>query len=282
MEARLYAEEPASGFLPVSGKLRKLSFAGNCRVDTGVEQGDSITPFYDPMIAKIIVHGANRADAIKALSRALENTHVAGTQTNASFLAALNQHETFVDAQMTTGLIDEHLDALLPSNELSSIERMLGCLALLQWPENQSQRGFRLFGAASKRVILKSNDSLTTHSLVFLANSQVDFYINEHTDEPDVSIVLDDITPNTIRYRQNGQSFTATIFTWNAELTGDAHAWVKQGQLTRSFESPNPLSSATQSAGDANRILAPMTGVIRVVHAQIGASVSEGDPLVCT
>lgn len=280
LEARLYAEDPSSGFLPVSGKLRKLTFASNCRVDTGVEQGDTITPFYDPMIAKIIVHGANRIDAINALSQALDNTHVAGTQTNASFLAALTQHKTFVDAQMTTGLIDEHLDALLPRGEPSHIERMLACLALLQWPESEAQRGFRLFGAASKRITLNSDDAMSTHRLEFLNDNRVDFYVNEHTDQPDASIILDEITPNNIRYRHNGQPFTATTFVWNAELTGDSHAWVKLGELTGSFESPNPLASSAQSAGEANRVLAPMTGVIRVVHAKEGDAVLEGDPLV--
>jgi len=67
---------------------------------------------------------------------------------------------------------------------------------------------------------------------------------------------------------------------WNAELTGDSHAWVKLGELTGSFESPNPLASSAQSAGEANRVLAPMTGVIRVVHAKEGDAVLEGDPLV--
>lgn len=280
LEARLYAEDPAAGFLPVAGKLHKLNFAQHCRVDTGVEEGDTITPFYDPMIAKIIVHGRTREDAIKKLNDALQNTHVVGTETNVSFLAALNQHSTFVNAQMTTGLIDEQLDALLPDSEPQVHERLLGCLALLKWPENSAQRAFRLFGSASKRVTLNLNNVAQTHRLVFESDKSVHFHTDEHSDEPDLTITLDEITSNQIRYQENGQSFVAHAFVWHSMQSGDAYAWIKQGQLTRTFISANALASESQSAGDTNRVLAPMTGVIRVVHAKSGASVSEGDPLV--
>ena len=117
-EARLYAEDPAKGFLPAIGTLHHLSFpetAGNgalVRVDTGVEQGDAISPFYDPMIAKLIVKGADRASALKGLATALEATRVAGSTANTGFLAALARHEGFAAGDVDTGLIERNQAAL--------------------------------------------------------------------------------------------------------------------------------------------------------------------------
>jgi 3-methylcrotonyl-CoA carboxylase alpha subunit len=90
MEARLYAEDPARNFLPATGTIAHLQFpGGGTRVDAGVRAGDAITPFYDPLIAKIIVHGADRAQALSRLRSALERTELVGTTTNLSFLSAL-------------------------------------------------------------------------------------------------------------------------------------------------------------------------------------------------
>jgi 3-methylcrotonyl-CoA carboxylase alpha subunit len=78
-EARLYAEDPAKGFLPATGTLHHLAFCDAARNDAGVRAGDAITPFYDPMIAKVITHGETRAEALAKLATALKQTHVAGT-----------------------------------------------------------------------------------------------------------------------------------------------------------------------------------------------------------
>ncbi len=114
VEARLYAEDPERGFLPSTGKLVALRFpkADGLRVDTGVEAGDTVTPFYDPMIAKIIAHGATRNDALDALANALEATVVAGPRSNAGFLAALARADAFRQGDFDTGFIDAHLGEL--------------------------------------------------------------------------------------------------------------------------------------------------------------------------
>ena len=89
-EARLYAEDvPQAGFLPATGTLTHLEFPHGCRADSGVRAGDTISPWYDPMIAKVIVHGPTRAVALEQLHRALRRTQVAGTVTNLSFLGAI-------------------------------------------------------------------------------------------------------------------------------------------------------------------------------------------------
>jgi 3-methylcrotonyl-CoA carboxylase alpha subunit len=114
VEARLYAEDPERGFLPSTGKLIALHFphVKGLRVDTGVEQGDEVTPFYDPMIAKLIAHGATRNAALDTLAHALDKTVVIGPRSNAGFLAALCRAKDFRDGAFDTGFIDRNLGAL--------------------------------------------------------------------------------------------------------------------------------------------------------------------------
>ncbi|MGH6664426.1 MAG: biotin/lipoyl-containing protein, partial [Pseudolabrys sp.] len=114
VEARLYAEDPERGFLPSTGKLLALQFPAGAglRVDTGVEAGSEVTPFYDPMIAKLIAHGKNRAEALDTLAAALDKTVVAGPRSNAGFLAALCRADGFRKGGFDTGFIDRNLETL--------------------------------------------------------------------------------------------------------------------------------------------------------------------------
>ena len=107
MEARLYAEDPAKGFLPSTGTLEVLRFgaATGGRIDTGVTQGDQVSPFYDPMIAKVIAHGGTREEAIGRLGAMLEDTAVWPVRSNASFLVEALGHPEFVAGNVDTGLI---------------------------------------------------------------------------------------------------------------------------------------------------------------------------------
>ena len=114
VEARLYAEDPERGFLPSTGKLIALHFphVKALRVDTGVEQGDEVTPFYDPMIAKLIAHGTTRVQALDTLADALDKTIVIGPRSNAGFLSRLCRAQEFRDGAFDTGFIDRNLGAL--------------------------------------------------------------------------------------------------------------------------------------------------------------------------
>jgi 3-methylcrotonyl-CoA carboxylase alpha subunit len=108
-EARLYAEDPAKGFLPSIGTLHTLDLPhamADVRVDTGVEEGDAVTPFYDPMIAKIIAWGADRAAALERLAAALDATQVAGVTTNLGFLRAAAASPAFRTMTIDTGWLD--------------------------------------------------------------------------------------------------------------------------------------------------------------------------------
>src|SRR6266702_2090420 len=114
IEARVYAEDPEKGFLPSTGRLVGLRLPGGegIRVDSGVEQGGEVTPFYDPLIAKLIAHGSTRAQALDRLASALDRTLVAGPRTNVAFLAALCRSADFRDGRFDTGFIDRNLAAL--------------------------------------------------------------------------------------------------------------------------------------------------------------------------
>ncbi len=114
VEARLYAEDTERGFLPSTGTLVALEFpqSAGLRIDAGVERGGEVTPYYDPMIAKLIAHAPSRNEALDTLGDALDRTLVAGPRTNAAFLAALARSAEFRSGQFDTGFIDAHLAAL--------------------------------------------------------------------------------------------------------------------------------------------------------------------------
>ncbi|MBV9967711.1 MAG: acetyl/propionyl/methylcrotonyl-CoA carboxylase subunit alpha [Alphaproteobacteria bacterium] len=117
IEVRLYAENPERGFLPATGTLHGLHFPETdlARVDTGVRQGDAVTPFYDPMIAKIIAWGEDREAARARLQRALADTAILGVATNLGFLYRVAANPDFAEGKVDTGFIERHREALLPA-----------------------------------------------------------------------------------------------------------------------------------------------------------------------
>ncbi|MEA3122784.1 MAG: 3-methylcrotonyl-CoA carboxylase alpha subunit, partial [Paraburkholderia sp.] len=145
IEARIYAENPAREFLPSTGALKYLrmpegveftigdSTRAAVRIDSGVREGDTITPFYDPMLAKLIVHGANRGEALARLTRALLACEAVGPQTNLEFLQRVVTSGPFASAQLDTGLIERNHDALFaPASKPFKEALALACAALLR------------------------------------------------------------------------------------------------------------------------------------------------------
>ncbi|MBY2964905.1 acetyl/propionyl/methylcrotonyl-CoA carboxylase subunit alpha [Rhizobium leguminosarum] len=161
-EARLYAENPAAGYLPSTGRLEHLSLPGFVRVDSGVEQGDDITAFYDPMIAKIIAHGPNREAALSKLAAACAGIEVWPVKSNAGLLARIAVDPDFRAARIDTGFLDRH-DERLVATEPSETAIDSAATALLKNTDGNpwtALTGFRIAGAEDKRVRIRIGDHL--------------------------------------------------------------------------------------------------------------------------
>ena len=173
IEARLYAEDPARDFLPSTGRLDHFDLGDAAddfwgRIETGVEEGDTISPFYDPMIAKLIAHGDDRTQAIGALAAILDEVEVWPVRTNAGFLFNALLHPAFEAAELDTGFIARELDALVPDPEPNdSIWRGAAVVALAEDEDAPlaGLAGFRLNAGPSNRVALGRAGAFRTVSL---------------------------------------------------------------------------------------------------------------------
>jgi 3-methylcrotonyl-CoA carboxylase alpha subunit len=145
IEARLYAEDPEQGFLPGSGRLQRLRLpidAAGLRVDAGVEEGDEVSVYYDPMIAKIIAHGDDREQARRRLLLALRRSVVVGPKSNLDFLSRLLDHPRFTDGQIDTGYLDRALDEVLGEPRPTTPRALIAAtLRALLEEEAQALRG---------------------------------------------------------------------------------------------------------------------------------------------
>ncbi|MDI5925425.1 acetyl/propionyl/methylcrotonyl-CoA carboxylase subunit alpha [Rhizobium leguminosarum] len=161
-EARLYAENPAAGYLPSTGRLEHLSLPATVRVDSGVEQGDEITAFYDPMIAKVIAHGSNREAALSKLAAACAQIEVWPVKSNAGLLARIAVDPDFCAARIDTGFLDRHGDSLV-ATEPGEIAIDITATVLSKNTDSDpwtALTGFRIAGADDKRVRIRIGDHL--------------------------------------------------------------------------------------------------------------------------
>ena len=269
-EARIYAEDAAAGFLPATGRIAHLAFPDGARVDTGVRSGDAITPFYDPMIAKLVVHGADRAQALGALSRALAGTEVAGTVTNVAFLGALAVHTDFAAGDVDTGLIDRDLTALTAAPKRPKAVDALVAIAVLGLTEPggdlwDARDGFRLWGTPSQVAKVTVGDDV-------------------------LDIAVETLGPG--RFRVGGTEYGLTRVHGGYRLTCDGHeqsvnvvchggsATVFMGGVAHVFGVPDPLAVDAAAGAAGNAVQAPMTGLIKAVTAEAGASVSKNEALI--
>ena len=158
IEARLYAEDPVKGFLPSVGRLEHFDLGEDGRIETGVEEGDSISPFYDPMIAKLVAWGDDRAEAIGELAGILDEIEVWPVRTNAGFLFNALLHPDFGRERIDTGFIERHLEQLVPAPEPDEyLWRGAAMVALAQSDEDDSMpAGFRLNAPSLTQAALRS------------------------------------------------------------------------------------------------------------------------------
>ena len=280
-EARIYAEDPAAGFLPATGRLGHLAFPADARVDTGVRAGDAITPHYDPMIAKLIVHGPDRATALGRLRRALAGTEVAGTVTNVAFLAALAAHPSFAAGDVDTGLIDRDAARLTAAPDPTPEAWALAAIAALELmaapsPADASAdpwatlTGWRLWGRARQTARLEHAGHLAE---VVVATHAPGRFEAETPAGPVALAIRMARDGRTWRVETEGHRGDATAFRQGEALTvfhaGQAHA----------FTVPDALALAEEAGAGGDRVAAPMTGLVKSVAAAPGARVERGAAL---
>ncbi|MFT7595835.1 MAG: 3-methylcrotonyl-CoA carboxylase alpha subunit, partial [Paracoccaceae bacterium] len=263
-EARLYAEDVPKGFLPATGTLTHLEFPAGCRADSGVRAGDTISPWYDPMIAKLTVHGPTRGAALNQLERALRGTDVGGLVTNISFLSALAAQPDFVAGDMDTGLIGREIDALTPAPVACSKARSIAALAALGlWRQANALDGFTQWVPLAHQVALLHLDEEISAQVT--VNGPGDFTVSlgdtAHTvAQRDGNWWVDD-TKVQARVARAGN--TVTVFWGNGYR----------------FEVVDPLDREASTIGDGNRVVAPMPGLVKAVYASAGQAVAAGDRL---
>jgi len=287
MEARLYAEDPTRGFLPSTGTIEHLllpDFAGSIRVDAGITSGDSVTIYYDPMIAKIIAHGESRAEAAAKLARALASVEVIGVETNASFLANLARHPDFLAGKVETGFIERHLNELVPAAPDQPSDQAL-CLCV-----------FALVQA--RRAAALAHDS---HSPFLVLDG---FRVNGPARDQSVLTFRAQPIQIGITYLHNGLklSLGARVFeiagNWHADgrlacmldgqkVAGFARINLDSGKIivlhngvVWRFDLPDYAAPQADAIAGSAQILAPMPGKVIAVMTEIGAHVRQGTPLI--
>ena len=244
MEARLYAENPATGFLPSTGKLEHFWLGeDDLRIDSALEEGGEVTPFYDPMIAKLIVHADSREDAATALSQACGEVAVWPVKVNAGFLARLAADGSFRRGDVDTGFIEQHQElATAPSLSQDVLDGYVSSkrVADARWDDApldwQALTGFRLNAASVKTRPVWVNGQRRDAKL----------------GEPAAFAHHYELTASEILFH-GGEAYEVSAFP--------------------------PLGVAAGAAADG-KLLAPMPGRIVSVATTAGARVAKGDPVV--
>ncbi len=261
-EARLYAEDVPAGFLPATGRLAHLALPeGTARVDTGVRAGDVISPWYDPMIAKIVTHGPTRAIALKRLEAALDAAEVGGTVTNLAFLGALTRNAEFRAAEVDTGLIARNLEELClvpepaPWEWAAAVALEIGLHAL-----DAPMAGFALSGRLWQDLRMICGDAEMDLRVAVTGAGQA--LVRVADSEMSVSALPQGLrvqgAPMLVRGARQAES--VTLF----------------GAVPRVFAVPDPLARRTASRGDADLVVAPMPGLVKAVFVASGDEVAQG------
>jgi 3-methylcrotonyl-CoA carboxylase alpha subunit len=251
-EARLYAEDVPAGFLPATGVIDHLEFPASARIDSGVEAGSEISPWYDPMIAKVTVHGPDRATALRSLSSALDATQVAGTVTNLGFLRKLSRDAGFVAGDVDTGLIAREEALLCAADQPTA--RYIAVAAVIAADLGQGPLvGFSLWAPLTHEIALAFGDEAFVARLTVHNKARVDVVVGDET----VSLI------------NRGAD-------WGMPAVRHGACVTVFGAQTLTFDIVDPLDRGGAVAG-GDTVLAPMPGLVRDVAVKPGQAVAEGD-----
>ncbi|WEK59441.1 MAG: biotin carboxylase N-terminal domain-containing protein [Candidatus Brevundimonas phytovorans] len=278
MEARLYAEDPAHGFLPSIGKLDHFVLPDDIRVDTGVEQGGEVSQFYDPMIAKLIVHEATREAAAARLADACREVEVWPVRTNAGFLARCLDHPRFVEGDVDTGFIGAE-EALLIAAKPSSLSIAAALAAV----------GIRADEAVFDYTAAPPwNDGLFAFRMNASAKTGVTLYHDgERVQGELLGVHGGAARHSTFDLRTDDGTFQALgspafVFINGEQVamaeTGDGRVVVfEEGDV---FEFLPRLTAAAGGSTSDGGLRAPMPGKIVAAPAKAGDAVTKGQPIV--
>ncbi len=289
IEVRLYAEDPEAGFLPGSGKLEKLLLpepSPNVRIDSGVVEGDTVSIFYDPMIAKMIVWDQDRASALARLRDALSRCDIVGPKSNIGFLERLVRHPAVVDGSIDTGYLDRHLDEFMPAHAIDRPLLLAAAAATLLAQEADACRrasvsgdrsspwaiadGWRL-GHAGHRPLafLDRGEELDLIAHGAAGEYRIDHDGNHHAihgarlSAGELSLRLD---KQARRFHVHQEAHRITVH------DGDQRLMLEVVSAYRRADS-------SESGGDG-RIAAPMPGRVVLVKVEVGQAVVAGQELL--
>jgi len=284
IETRIYAEDPAQEFLPATGTLKYLSTPAETacvRIDSGVIAGDDVSPYYDPMIAKLIVWGEDRSSAILRLNRALEEYRIAGLKTNLNFLRRLANAEPFAALDLDTGFIERHYDLLFAEPKIDNAFYLAIAASLFAKEQanssNQSSdtqpspftelRNWRLNLPSMRTLELQQGEHKVLVQIEYQAHAeriQIDdrvFAVNTQQREDQIEVEIDG-QQLQMGYYQDQQ----TLYLFHQALCFEC--CLQQA-----------AHSAEQSNAD-HSLTAPMNGVVVEVLVEAGQSVQAGEALV--
>ena len=301
MEVRLYAEDCDGGFLPATGTLslyREPALQSGWRIDSGISEGDSVSVFYDPMLAKLIAWGADREQARLRLISLLSEMQVGGVTTNLAFLQRTLAHPAFAAAELDTGFIERHHGDLLPPvPELDeSFWQAAACAWLATEPQAsrsddphspwQQQNGWQLNGQTSVRLHLKcgEQDQVVRGALPAVCFSDDTLFINEQRlravrrggclfitwQSRQFSVSLFDPLAEAEAHAQHGGGLTAPM---NGNIV---HIAVKPGDMVE----PGATLVVLEAMKMEHSIRAPQAGTVQALFCAVGEMVSEGSVLV--
>jgi len=276
-EARIYAEDASRSFMPATGTLTTLHFPqDNARIDTGVREGDTVTPHYDPLIAKLIVHGDDRESARKALAAALAQCCIVGCTTNVEFLSRVIRHHAFAEAHFDTGLIDRELSDLSatepPGKEVLAIAALaaLGHFAATDTATPWTTlRAWRLWGDANQHVHLLNGGRSHEIGVVTSADGGISV-INGNR-----SLTCRTLSVSGDQVRVDFGSHVVQV---HVITTGQSVHIFQQGANFH-FIWPDNLDAIEESETDEDVLRAPMPGRIAKVSVSAGDHVVKGETL---
>ncbi|MBA1302535.1 acetyl/propionyl/methylcrotonyl-CoA carboxylase subunit alpha [Pseudomonas carnis] len=251
MEVRLYAEDPAQGFLPQTGDVLRWEPAPGVRIDHGLLEGQTVSPFYDSMLGKIIAHGASREEARRKLLRAVEDSVLLGVATNQRLLIDLLKHPDFINGDFSTGLIAEHF-SVIPQQTATAEQLKLAAALFYQHSANQhTQTLARWRNTASVPVTYRLEANGQLHSV-----SVDDLQLT--TDGRHASLVIKGVR-RRIAYHLDGNRL------WLPGLT---------------VTDRTQQVASRQADASSGTVQAPMDGAIVDIRVCVGETVSKGQLLL--